>query len=106
MPLTCLTCTTDTSSTFTIKGTSTIVKITAKAIEDTIYNPITNISGCLCYFYDNQQGRLGIVITQWGSESLTRMMLSCYQFSLGNILLNEDPTLVIPDFTQAPKAKG
>lgn len=48
------------------------LKRTTKIIEDTIYNPITKMSGCLCYFYDNQQGRLKIVITQWGSESLMR----------------------------------
>lgn len=60
------------SSAYTIKCISTILKRTTKIIEDTIYNPITKISGCLCYFYDNQQGRLKIVITQWGSEFLMK----------------------------------
>ena len=60
------------SPTYTIKCISIILKRTTKITEDTIYNPITKISGCLCYFYDNQRGRLKIVITQWGSESLMR----------------------------------
>lgn len=62
----------DISPTHTIKCIGIVLKRTTKITEYAIYNPITKISGCLCYFYDNQQGRLKIVITQWGSESLMR----------------------------------
>lgn len=63
----------DISSAYTIKCIGIILKGTTKITEDTIYNAITKINGCWCYFYDNQRGRLKIVITQWGSESLMRI---------------------------------
>lgn len=64
--------TADILSTYTIKCLSIILKRTTEIREDTIYNPITKISRFLCYFYDNQWGRLKIVITQWASECLVR----------------------------------
>lgn len=62
----------DILSTYTIKCLSIILKRTTETREDTIYNPITKISRCLCYFYDNQWDRLKIVNTQWASECLVR----------------------------------
>lgn len=59
--------------TYTIRFICLILQRTTKTTEDTIYNPFTKLSDCLHYFYDNQQGKLEMFITQWGSESLMRI---------------------------------
>lgn len=48
--------------------------------QKTDYKSIMKISGCLCYFYDNQHEKLKI-ITQWSSEYLMRTthILSVFQ---------------------------
>lgn len=67
--------------------------------QKTDYKSIIKISGCLCYFYDNQRERLKIVITQWSLEYLmgTTDILSAFF----NVLLYQDPN--IPNFMQVPK---